>query len=205
MRTRYFIYGLAVLLFGGLSLPSYAVDLPAGQSAFISELAHKAILSVTGETLSSTERQQRLQTFLDKDFDIPRIARFVLGRYWQKATDTERQTFTAVYRDFLARVYSQRFAKYNGETLKIIGQVTENTTDTVVYTEMKQPAVEQPLKVEWHVIDNNGYKITDISIAGISMTLAQREDFTSFLHQNGGDLSAFIQQLQTKMTAPDSP
>lgn len=204
MRTRHLVYGLTVLLFGSLAPASYAEDPAVGQSTFVSELAHNAILSVTSEAVTSADRQQRLEGFLDKDFDMPRIARFVLGRYWHKATDSERQTFTAVYRDFMARVYSQRFARYNGETFRIIGQHPESATSTVVFTEMDQPASGTPLKVDWHVADNDGYKIIDISIAGVSMALAQREDFSSFLQQNGGTLSSLIQQLQVKMAALES-
>ncbi|HXP98328.1 MAG TPA: ABC transporter substrate-binding protein [Telmatospirillum sp.] len=204
MRTRHLVYALTVLLLGSLSSPSHATDPAANQSAFVSDLARNAILSVASETISPADRQQRLKGFLDKDFDMPRIATFVLGRYWQKASAAERQTFTTVYSDFMVRVYSQRFARYNGESFRIIGQSPEGATSTVVYTEMNQPASGPPLKVEWHVAGSDGYRVTDISIVGVSMALAQRDDFSSFLQQNGGNLSALIQKLQVKTVAMDA-
>ncbi len=201
---RYIAYGFAAFLFTGVAAPGFAAEAPTEPSAFVSELARSALLSVTSETVSATDRQQRLGAFLDKDFDMPQIARFVLGRYWQKATETERQDFAAAYRNLMIRVYSRRFVRYSGESFRVVGQHPESATSTVVYTEMSQPASGPPLKVEWHVGNSDGYRITDITVAGISMALAQREDFRAFLQKNGGDLPALIQQLQVKTAALES-
>lgn len=201
MGKRHLIFGLAMLLLGSLASPCLAADDPSGQSAFVVELARKAILSVKDSGAPSADRPQRLSQFLDRDFDMPRIAAFVAGRYWQKASDSERQTFTGVYRDFMAQVYSQRFARYDGESFVVVGQRPEGPDNTIVYTEMNQPAKGAPLKVEWRVSDNGGYRVTDVSIAGISMAITQREEFAAFLSQNGGNLAALIQRLQAKIAA----
>jgi hypothetical protein len=39
------------------------------------------------------------------------------------------------------------------------------------------------------------------NVAGVSMALAQREEFAAVLQRNGGDLSSLIRQLQVKMSA----
>jgi phospholipid transport system substrate-binding protein len=205
MGTRHFIHALAVLLLVSPLCPLRAGDPPvAGQSAFVSELAQQALLSVSGDTVSAEDRRHRLQDFLLKDFDMPKISSFVLGRYWQKATDTERQMFTAAYSDFLVRIYSQRFTRYSGESFRVLGQQAESATSTLVVTEMTSPSSAQPLKVEWRVVDSDGYRITDISVAGVSMALTQREDFRSILQQNGGNLSILTQRLNEKLASQDA-
>ncbi len=201
MRLRYPVPKLAMLLLVSLSSPGFAADPSPGPSAFVSEMARSALLSVTNETVSSADRQQRLGGFLDKDFDIPQIARFVLGRYWQKSSPADQQAFIAAYRDFMVGVYSRRFVRYHGESFRVIGQRSENATSTVVYTELNQPNSGPPLKVEWRVAGTDGYRVVDISVAGISMTLAQREDFGSFLLQQNGNLPALTHQLQVKTSA----
>ena len=135
---------------------------------------------------------------------MPQIAGFVLGHYWQKATDAERQRFTTVFRDFLVRVYSQRFNDYDGASFKVIGQHVEDTANTVVFTEMNQPASGQQMRVEWRVVDKDGYRIVDISAGGVSLAKVQREDFMSSLRQNGGSVSNLILQLQEKVALLDS-
>ena len=204
MRTRHVVHGLAMLLLTSLAAPCFAAAPANEPGSFVSEVAQKALLSATNATLSSAERTRRLGGMLDEDFDVPQIARFVLGRYWQKATDAERQTFTAVFRDFMVHIYSRRFNQYNGESFRVVGQSPTTETGTIVYTEMNQPASGQPVKVEWRVVGSDGYRIIDISVAGISMALVQRDDFLSFLQQNGGDLSSLVRQLQSKTTALES-
>ena len=205
MRTRHHVHGLALVLVATLATPCYAADPAEAPSAFIAELAHNAFLSADSKMLSSGDRQQQFEGLLDKDFDVPRIASFVLGHYWQKASDAERQEFTAVFRDFMIRTYYPRFSEYSSASFKIIRQRAESATSTVVYTEISQPASDQPIKVEWRVADKGGYKITDMSVDGISMALAKREEFSSSLERNGGDLPGLIRQLQVKMSTQQSP
>jgi phospholipid transport system substrate-binding protein len=204
MRTRHLVHAFAVLLVTSAAAPSSATDPSGAPSAFVAELARKAFLSVDGGTPSSVDRRQLLQGLLDEDFDVPRIAGFVLGRHWQKASDAERQTFIAVFRDFMVRAYSHRFTEYSGRSLRVIGEQAQSATATVVYTEISQPSSGQPTKVEWRVIDRDGYRIIDISIAGVSMALAEREEFASSLQRNGGDLSNLIERLQLKMSEQQS-
>jgi len=204
MRTRHFVYGFTLLLLASLVSPSHAADPRAGPSAFVAELVQKGLLSLTTESTSSADRQRRLGEFLDEDFDVPRIAGFVVGHYWQTATEAERQSFTSVFHDFLVRVYSQRFNDYDGASFKVIGQHVEDATSTVVFTEMSQPSSGQAMRVEWRVVDRSGYRIIDISAGGVSLAKVQREDFMSALRRNGGSLSNLVQQLQEKVAMLDS-
>ena len=204
MRTRHFVYGLAMLLLASFASPCHAADPRAGPSAFVADVVQKGLLSLTTGTVTSADRQRQLGGFLDADFDVPQIAGFVLGHYWQKATDAERQRFTTVFRDFLVRVYSQRFNDYDGASFKVIGQHVEDTANTVVFTEMNQPASGQQMRVEWRVVDKDGYRIVDISAGGVSLAKVQREDFMSSLRQNGGSVSNLILQLQEKVALLDS-
>lgn len=201
MRTPHVVSGLAVLLLAGLSAPGYATESTPGQSAFVAELAHDALLSANSQTSSVADRQKRLEGLLDEDFDVPLIASFVLGRYWQNASDSERRKFTAVYRDFMVRAYAQRFTEYNGESFRITGQRDESATSTVVSTEISPIISEPPVKVDWRVVGKGGYRIIDIIVGGISMVLAQREEFASSLQRNGGDLASLIREMEVKLSA----
>ena len=56
-----------------------------------------------------------------RDFDVPGIARFVLGPYWRVASEPEKQEFRRLFEDYIVRVYSERFAQYRGEALRVTG------------------------------------------------------------------------------------
>jgi phospholipid transport system substrate-binding protein len=205
MRIGHLVSSAVLLVLACIATPCDAAGAPDAASAFVAELAHQALLPGAGQALSAAERQRRFEGLLDTDFDVPKIASFVLGHYWQKASDAERQQFTAVFRDFMIRTYSQRFTEYDSDSFRIIRQREESATSTVVYSEIGEAGSDQAVKVEWRVADKDGYKITDLTVDGISMALAQREEFSSSLQRSGGDLQSLIRQLQVKMSAQKSP
>ena len=208
MNARRFVYGLAMLLLSGIAAPSYATEPSRAPSAFVADLAektHAVLLAPNSQTFSSADRQRHLGGLLNTSFDVPRIASFVLGRYWQEASEVERHDFTAVLREFMLRVMSRNFTGYSERSFRVIGQRAEGPAGTVVHTEINHPASGQPIRVAWHVIDRGGYRIVDMSVAGVSMAQAKRDEFSSYLWGNGGDLPDLIYRLQSIMSAQQSP
>src|SRR5215469_5998948 len=53
---------------------------------FISNLATDAIAGMADKTMSLEDRTARFRKLLTGHFDVPEIAKFVLGRYWRVAT-----------------------------------------------------------------------------------------------------------------------
>lgn len=204
MRTRHFVYSLAMLLFASLAVPCEAAEPAGSPSTFVTELAHKAPLFMSSRTLSSIERQRRLEGLLEEYFDMPRIARFVLGNYWQSANDTDRRKFTEVLRDVLARTYADRFTRYNRESFRVTGQRDLDAANTVVYSEVGDPVLGEQAKVEWIVARGDAYRIIDMIIAGTSMAKVMHDDFGSYLKRSGGDLPNLIRELQAKLSAEKS-
>lgn len=204
MRTR-LAYSFALLLLTSLACPSFGGQATGDASAFVAALAQKALRSGGDKALTASDRQRGFETMLDEDFDLPRIARFVLGRYWQEATDADRQEFTAVFRDFMVRSYSQRFTEYSGESFRIVGQRAESATSTLVYSEIAQSGSGQVLKIDWRVGSGNGYRILDMTVGGVSMALTEREEFASTLQRSGGGVPSLIRQMQIKMSAKQVP
>ena len=77
------------------------------------------------------------------------ISRFVLGPYWRSTSEAERQQFKDLLEAHLARFYGQRFAEYNGESLRVIGSRTE-PGGAIVASEIIRPQ-GPPIKVDWRL------------------------------------------------------
>jgi len=204
MRTRHFICGSVLLLFTSLAAPVAAIEPAGSPSAFVAEIAHKAPVFMGSRTLSSMDRQRRLEGLLEEYFDMPRIARFVLGNHWQSANGADRQKFAAVLRDILARTYSDRFTRYNRESFRVTSQRELDGANTVVSSEIGDPVLGEQAKVEWLVARGGGYRIIDMIIAGTSMAKVMRDDFGSYLKRTGGNLPNLIRELQAKLSAEKS-
>jgi len=176
----------------------------AGAGPFIDKLVNSALGVLAQKGLSLQQREQRFDQLLTENFDIPRIARFVLGRYWRTASPADRQKFVDVYRDFIVQSYGARFSEYSGETVKVTAARPETATTTIVSSEIIHPNGDPPVKVQWRVRqETNGYKIIDVGVEGVSMMLTQREEFASVIEHNGGTVAALTQLIDRKLHSGD--
>jgi len=166
--------------------------------SFISQAADSVLNLARDKSLSHEQLKQHLRAIADKDFDMPRIAQFVLGRYWKTASEAERQQFVQAFEDYMAQVYASRFREYSGATFKVTGQRQESNA-TMVMTQIERPNGQQPAKVVWQIAKTpDSYKIVDVTIEGISQAVTYRQEFSSVIEQNGGRVSALTQQLRQK-------
>lgn len=210
MRMRHIFLGLAILLPVAISQPGSAAD-PAGTPrTLVVDLARKALVLAGSRAISSADRQFELGKLLDAGFDMPRIAAYVVGPYWQEASADERQAFAVALRDYVGRTYTDGFADYSAGMFRVVGLQEANAAGTVVSTEIARTAVaekadqtysDQPVRLDWLVVAKDRYRIVDVTINGVSMAATMRAEFTSYLRKNRGSLKTLIQGLQAMATA----
>ncbi|HTT79520.1 MAG TPA: ABC transporter substrate-binding protein, partial [Stellaceae bacterium] len=91
----------AVLIIAALLVPAWPHGAAAQDArAFISNLGNEAI-QVLGPAVPQEQRLARFRVLFREDFDVPEIARFVLGRYWRVATPDERQEFMRLFQEYI--------------------------------------------------------------------------------------------------------
>lgn len=183
-------------------VPACARAAPAADpAALVNDLVAQALATLQNKQLSDTEREQKFRALLEADFDIPRISRFVLGRYWNSASPAERQTFGQLFERWIVRIYAGRFKEYSGETVKVTGSRAESESSSIVSTDIIQADGAPSVKVDWRVRhDENDFKIVDVNVEGVSLALTQREEFASVVGRNGGTVSGLNKTLEDKLT-----
>lgn len=206
MRERLILFVSVAVLALGLAAPSARALKAADPSSLITNLVNEAIANIKQQQESDGERATKFRTLLESGFDIPRISRFVLGRYWRMASDDERQKFTTLFEDWIVRTYSNRFRDYSGQTIKVTGTRPESDIGTVVLSQFINPDAAQPAKVEWHVRKEgeDSYKVVDVSVEGVSMALTQRDEIAAVADRNGGTTAGLNKALEERLAANDS-
>jgi phospholipid transport system substrate-binding protein len=165
---------------------------------FVSTLAQRGISSLTGRGTSEAERARRFRTMLTENFDVPTIARFVIGRYWRVANEQERQEYMRLFTDMLVGMYASRFSEYQGEQVRTTGSRSNAEGDIFVNSDVVRPQ-GQPAKVEW-VLRREGpsFKIVDVRVEGVSMAITQRDEFASIIQRHGGQISGLLQVMRQR-------
>jgi len=174
-----------------------AATVPAA-SNFISGLADRAIDDVTNPALSDQEKIQRFRQLLATSFDVPYVARFVLGRYWRQATPEERDEYTKLFEDFVVKVYADRFHQYGGQKLQV-GAAMRQDDDVMVNSNVVDDG-KPPVRVDWKLRpDGETFKIVDVIVEGVSMAVTQRDDFAATIQAKGGKVAGLIEALRQKV------
>jgi len=198
MRLRTTLMTLFIVLTVASSAPA-ALALQAGDpSGLVNGLVSEAIANIKDKQEAAPDKDAKFRALLEAGFDIPRISRFVLGRYWNGATDEQRQRFSRLFEDWIVRSYSARFKDYGGQTVRVIATRPESETSTVVTSEFGSPSGAPPIKVDWHVrkAAEGDYKVVDVSIEGISMALTERDEIAAVADRHGGTAEGLNHALE---------
>ena len=197
MRRRIPALFLGLFLFLPASAGAAATTDLEGAKTFIDSLADRAIDALTDNGVPRVERIRRFRAILDRDFDITTIGRWVLGRYWRSATQTERSEYFELFERLIVANYVDRFSRYSGETLEVLRAQAKGKNDVIVSTRMIRPTGGEPVDVAWRVrMGDNGYRIVDVIVEGISMGQTQRSEFASVIRKNGGRVEGLLKELR---------
>ena len=198
-------FGNRTLAFGAIVLVNLIASqaLVAAQTdagAFVKDLGDHAIRVLTGPDISDVEREDRFRLLLRQSFDVKRIGRFVLGRYARGVEPASIDEYQGLFEDLIVATYAARFAQYSGQKF-VIKRVArpKGRRDSIVMSEIRPADGGPSIRIDWQVKDaDDDYKIVDIRVEGVSMSVTQREEFTAVIRRNGGRFEALIPILRKK-------
>ena len=194
------VIGLAVLLSAAGGLRADRDKDPA--LTFIQSLGDQAVASLRDNLDSPFEvREAAFREVMVRGFDIPIVGRFVLGRHWRTATKEQRREYMAVFVDFIVRVYASRFDSYGGELFTARSVIDDESGDKIVRAQIVRPSGGDPIGVDFRVrMRDEGYKVIDVSVEGISMLHTHRVEFASVVNRKGID--GLLGDLRARVEAP---
>jgi phospholipid transport system substrate-binding protein len=197
------IAGAATLL-ACIRVPARAAEPQATSDprAFIDTLGSQVIAIIQQSGITQTQRQQEFRELFTRNFDVPSIARFVVGRYWSRAAADEQSQYIETFRDYVAAIYAEQFSHYSGEGFKSTGTRSLGEGESVVRSEIDRQG-NPPIALEFRVKGAAGsYKITDVTVEGVSLIVTKRDEFSSVLARDGlkgviGRMQAALKQTQS--------
>lgn len=171
----------------------------ASASDFIRSAGERTFQSLGDGDVPEAERQRRFRAILTDTFDLPTIGQFVLGRYWRTSSDTQKAEYLKLFEEFVVQAYANRFKELGGKKFAVGLVQPVNEEDTLVQTEIAEdrgPAV----RVNWRVrtIGQESYKVVDVQVEGVSMSITQRDEFASVIRTSGGNVDGLISALRKK-------
>lgn len=170
-----------------------AADAPG---VFVQDLASRA-LGVSSDAGRSPEAKvSELRHLLRRGFDVDYIGKYVLGRYWRRASDSERQAYLDIFEEYVVQTYAKRFATFNGGNLSV-GRSDQFQDGVHRVQSTFQGKDGQKVRLDWFVHDTGeGFKAVDVVVEGVSLRKAQRDEFMSVIRNGGGTVAGLIDDLR---------
>jgi phospholipid transport system substrate-binding protein len=180
-------------------LPAESIEPPEAHQ-FIESLADEAVSALTAPDIGRPERIQRFRSLFRAHFAVKEIARWILGRYWNTATEEQRAEYLNLFEDYIVASYVDRFAQYAGETLNVVRAVEEGSGVMIVFSDIRLPDTgSTPVRVNWRIEEVDGtLKVFDLVVEGVSMSTTMRSDFASIIRRSGGKVAALLDVLREK-------
>jgi phospholipid transport system substrate-binding protein len=152
--------------------------------------------------LAAGDRQKALKLAEEKvlpHIDFEEAARLAVGRAWAQATPEQRKKLVEEFRRMLVRTYSNAISAYEGQTMKVLPvRMKPGDTEITVHNRyIRAGGTPLPVDYQMHKTDQ-GWKIYDITVEGVSLVLTYRSEFDAVVKQSGID--GLIKRLEEKNT-----
>ena len=184
-----------------LATPVFAQEL--GPEALVKKITTEVLEAIKSDKqLAAGDRQRAIKLAEEKilpHVDFEEATRLAVGRSWQQASPEQRKKLTAEFRNMLVRTYSSAIQPYGGQQMKVMPvRMKPGDTEVTVQNQFIR-AGGQPVKLDYSMRKtDNGWKIYDIVVEGVSLVLTYRSEFDAVVKQEGVD--GLIKRLAQKNT-----
>ncbi len=192
--------GFAALLFGltlvsGNNHVSAAVDPAEG---YVSKIADD-VMSLANSGASGSALRGKFISVLNQYVNLRSIANVALGPYRKMLPPGEKDEFYSLFDNYAATLFVKHVDDFKGSDLKIISTSKQDKYITIV-SEIKQNGGGGE-QVKWRLIPaDGGYRISDINVKGVWLTIATKKRFNDVLNRSKGDFGALFAELREAKT-----
>lgn len=180
------------------SINSFALANFEAEEKFVSNFADNAISILSNDSLDASQKNIQFTELVMSSIDMNLISKFVLSKYWKLATDDQKKAYQVAFKQYFISSYANKLDQYSGEKVIIVSSNAAKKFVIVKSNIVRDGTDTLKIELDWRLLTRDGQtKIIDLSIEGISLIIAQREEFQSFLANNDNSLDALINKLNS--------
>ena len=164
---------------------------------FIQSTVNRAAKTLSGN-LTKDERVKKLKEIAIDTVDIRGIGFYSLGSYRKNLNMEEIESYQNVFTEYFLKSFSSRLAEYSNPEIDVVSKKKINENYTIVSSILVATDVRPEVKIEWRVYtkDPNNLLIRDLIIEGLSLARTQKEEFSSIIDSNDGNIDALFKNLE---------
>ena len=165
---------------------------------FVQSTVNRAAKTLGGN-FTKEERVEKLKEIASETVDINGIGNYTLGVYRKNISDEQMKEYKLLFEQYFLKSFSSRLAEYSNPEIEVTSKKKINENYTMVSSILVSTDQRPAVKIDWRIYTKNpkNPKIRDLIIEGLSLARTQKEEFSSIILNNDGDINALFIGLKS--------
>jgi len=154
--------------------------------------------SILSEEISKEEKISKLKIIAKETVDINGIGFYTLGPIRKTLSDDQKTKYVELFEKYFLKSFSSRLAEYTNPEIDVLSKEVLSENYTIVNSLLKGTSERPEVKIDWRIYTKKSDNplIRDLIIEGLSLARTQKEEFSSILNSNDGDINALFSSLE---------
>ena len=191
MKLKKYFFILVIIFFN----INYSYSIEA--DVFVQSTVNRAS-KVLSENISKDDKISKLKSIALETVDIRGIGFYTLGPIRKNLNDNQKNKYTQLFQKYFLKSFSSRLAEYTNPEIDVFDKEVLNKNYTIVNSLLKGTDERPEVKIDWRIYtkDPKNLLIRDLIIEGLSLARTQKEEFSSILNSNNGDINSLFLALE---------
>ena len=191
MNTKKLIIFILFLNFNFTYVYSLTPDI------FVQSTVNRAS-EILSKNISKEQKMNELKSVAKETVDIRGVGFYSLGAARKNLNDDEKKKFLNLFESYFLKSFSSRLAEYTNPEIEVKDKQVLNKNYTIVNSILVATSDRPEVKIDWRVYTKNpdAPLIRDLIIEGLSLARTQKEEFSSILNSNEGNIEALFETIE---------
>ncbi|WP_435150491.1 phospholipid-binding protein MlaC [Candidatus Pelagibacter bacterium nBUS_44] len=153
---------------------------------------------ILSENISKKDKMDKLEIIAKETVDIRGIGFYSLGSARKALNEDQKKKYSELFEKYFLKSFSSRLAEYTNPEIEVNNKEVLNKNYTIVNSLLLGTSERPEVKIDWRIYtkDPNNPLIRDLIIEGLSLARTQKEEFSSILNSNDGDINILFKTLE---------
>lgn len=157
------------------------------------------VMALANSGSSGNALRSKFAALLNRHINLRRVATIALGPYQKKISAREKAELYQLFNNYAAALFVYYVKEFQGREMKVISSIKQGnflTLDTALILKSGGQS-----KIKWRLEPSDGgYRVFDINVRNVWLTIATKKRFNDVLNRSKGDFEALFAELREAET-----
>ena len=192
MKKIFIFAAFLIIVFSNIS-KVYSIE----ADIFVQSTVNRASEALNNK-FSKEEKISKLKEIASQTVDIKGIGSYTLGAYRKTISNDQMEKYEFLFEQYFLKSFASRLAEYSNPEIEVTSKKKLNQNYTMVSSVLVSTEQRPEVTIDWRIYTKNpeNLLIRDLIIEGLSLARTQKEEFSSIIQSNDGDINALFDTLK---------